>query len=186
MSNAFERVNYSTAMKMAEKFFIETKLRKEPWVDVIEGARALGAQIVESSLKGDVSGFLFVPRAGAPVIGINQEQSIERKRFTVAHELGHLFLHVAKEVEVSFIDKSFSIFNRDVKSSSGVAIAEIEANFFAAEILMPAENLYREVSKAKYSDLSDIHRRLAVLYHVSEQAMMFRLNNLGFVRFGDL
>ncbi len=56
---------------------------------------------------------------------------------------------------------------------------EIEANFFAASILMPRTFLARDTAE-RYIDLenADAVKELARLYNVSTQAMNIRLFNL--------
>jgi Zn-dependent peptidase ImmA (M78 family) len=123
---------------------------------------------------GDLAGMLI--RAERPIIAINSAHHKNRQRFTIAHECGHLVLHQEKY----HIDKSFPVFfNRDKTSSLAIDRLEVEANQFAAEMLMPFSFLIRDV---KNSDLDfengESTRELARKYHVSEQAMNYRLANI--------
>jgi Zn-dependent peptidase ImmA (M78 family) len=69
------------------------------------------------------------------LVVINSSHSSGRKRFTAAHELGHIVLHPdSDEVDYRI-------------SSSASEPKEVEANRFAAEILMPYEdflNIYSQ------------------------------------------
>ncbi len=60
---------------------------------------------------------------------------------------------------------------------------EIEANAFAAELLMPRHLLFRELEAMlpsdRASDPKRLARKLAGRFDVSEQAMQYRLVNLG-------
>jgi Zn-dependent peptidase ImmA (M78 family) len=73
---------------------------------------------------------------------------------------------------------------RGEASSKGVDTEEIESNLFAAELLMPARFLQKDLEKIASLDLNDedVVTKLANNYGVSTQAMMFRLANLGYIR----
>jgi Zn-dependent peptidase ImmA (M78 family) len=95
----------------------------------------------------------------------NTDEADTRQRFTQAHELGHVMLnHVAK-------DKSP---RRDTtfKAQAGDWI-EIDANAFAAELIMPEKYVRHLASK-----ITDI-AKLAKEFGVSPWAMHYRLMNLG-------
>ena len=113
------------------------------------------------------------PSSNAPV----------RQRFTIAHELGHYLLHTQGAEEVH-IDRLFEIKFRDEQSSRGTDLDEQEANFFAAELLMPRQFIKDDVEKVKQLDLEDgkVLAQLSNKYEVSTQALLFRLPNVGYVR----
>lgn len=85
------------------------------------------------------------------------EQGEWRKRFTIAHELGHHFL--CGETTFSF--------RRDNSSK------EREADVFVAEVLMPEELVEQE-----YNNNNNL-QELANTFSVSYQAMRYRLSSLG-------
>ncbi len=72
---------------------------------------------------------------------------------------------------------------RDTHSSEGTNVREIEANLFAAELLMPEEFLMRDVKRVCLLDLLDEEavKELAQQYKVSAQAMTIRLTTLGYL-----
>lgn len=137
-------------------------------------------QIRLSPLETDISGFLFRDRPGT-VIGLNSSQAKVRQRFTVAHEVGHFLLH---QEETLHVDRQ-GVFARlrSNRSSEGSDPEEIEANHFAASILMPARFLERDLGASRHIDSDDDEfiARLAKRYEVSSQAMLIRLINLGYV-----
>lgn len=140
-------------------------------VDVEAVASRLGATVVYDDLDDDVSGLLLREK-NVTTIAINKTHHSNRQRFTLAHECGHLFLHAGKG-DGLWVDKAHSaVYFRDSRSSSGDKLAEIQANQFAAGLLMP-EELLREQVKNEVSDL-DIYS-LAMRFRVSEQAMTLRL-----------
>lgn len=105
---------------------------------------------------------------------INQNDPPYRKRFTIAHELGHHFLHLTTDEEV--VDRTVDLFRFSEPAGEDLTPfkrREIQANQFAAGILMP-DPLVREA----YSDAPEI-KTLARLFNVSEEAMAIRLNTLG-------
>lgn len=77
---------------------------------------------------------------------------------------------------------------RNPTSATGANISEREANLFAAEVLMPAKFLQKELRK-KDLDLMDdeeksdgVLKSLAKRCGVSLQALTIRLNNLGYIK----
>ncbi len=98
---------------------------------------------------------------------INEEESLVRQRFSVAHELGHLVLgHLSSE-------KAMDICFRNDDSSKGSIKKEIDANKFASTLLMPTE-LVKRVYTLGYTVLE-----MAQIFTVSKKAMMYRLDSLG-------
>jgi Zn-dependent peptidase ImmA (M78 family) len=142
-------------------------------------ARYLDLEVEEAFLGDDVSGILVVEH-GKGRIGFNINHSSVRQRFSIAHEIAHFVLHQTKAP--LFIDKNYTVYHRDERSSSGENLQEIQANQFAAALLMP-EGLVREALAELDFDLGDEDgtalEDLAKQFQVSRQAMSFRLANLG-------
>jgi Zn-dependent peptidase ImmA (M78 family) len=102
-----------------------------------------------------------VARAGGaalPVIVVKQGAWAERKRFTLAHELGHMVMDIR-----------------------GGADAEKSAHRFAGAFLMPAEALWREIGKRRTSMSLGELLRLKQLFGASFQAIVFRCRDLGII-----
>ena len=167
--------------EMVQELLQETKVTAAP-VPVWEIARAKGARIVIDSLEGDLSGFLYQDGT-QKIIGVNTHQAPVRQTFTVAHELAHLMLH-GQEQQLH-VDHAFPVVHlRSDVSSQGIEDTEKEANFFAAELLMPEPFLRKDVLTLGSLDLydEDAVPELARKYGVSTQALMYRLQNLGFIQ----
>ena len=147
-------------------------------IDVEAIVKALGIAIRAQELEDSVSGIL-VMKDGRTTIGVNENHHPNRQRFTLAHELGHFLLH--SNTSSIFIDASI-IFFRDGTSSDGSKAQEIEANAFAAELLMPEKHL-REIINNQPLDAFDAGavRRLAAQFGVSAQALTIRLTKLGLI-----
>ena len=115
----------------------------------------------------------FVP---STVIGVNSTHPATRQRFTLAHEIAHLRLHEGQPV---FIDRLVRVNWRGGTS----AREEIQANTFAAELLMPrrfmSEEIERVVARSPKVAPEELVGALAGTFHVSEEAMRYRLINLG-------
>ena len=152
-------------------------------VDVRQVAIDIGIEVRLERVDDDLSGFLFRDtKANKAIIGVNAAHHNNRQRFTIAHEIGHYLLHAGEPVHVDGANVAFRVNLRDGDSSSGQDDAEREANLFAAELLMPAQFLERELQVNDIDLLNDDQvATLAARYGVSAQALTFRLANLGFV-----
>jgi len=92
---------------------------------------------------------------------VNPRHLITRQRFTIAHEIGHVYL---KHVDI--IDCREDIYTGDKN--------EQDANDFAGNLLMP-ENWFLHM----YKSVSVSESRLANIFLVSEQAIKMRKKALG-------
>lgn len=152
--------------------------RYETPVDVERIAQRLNITIRMQELEENVSGVLIIKQERA-VIGVNKDHHPHRQRFTIAHEIGHFLLH--RSSDRVFIDAA-PVFFRDENTSSGRDPQEIEANQFAAELLMPERELRALVSVQPIDVFDDAGvRRLATHFGVSAQALTIRLTRLGLV-----
>ena len=151
-----------------------------PPVDVDGLATALGIMVSRTPTNDDVSGFIYKQKDNPTVIGVNSNHHPNRQRFTVAHELGHFFLHDKTEVHVD----QFVVRLRNTASATGEDRDEIEANRFAAELLMPVRMVSEEISRLQIHDFSDDRAmtQLAKQFQVSVQAMSHRLTGLGYIQ----
>jgi Zn-dependent peptidase ImmA (M78 family) len=122
---------------------------------------------------GDVSG-LLLRDLGSATIGVNSTQSPVRQRFTIAHEFGHFLLH---EGIVEHVDHGYRVNYRSELSSQATEVEEIEANFFAASLLMPRSMLDEREAVAALDD-DRMVRALAREFEVSQHAMSLRLANI--------
>ncbi len=163
----------------ADQLLAERGIARPP-VPVERVAKEIGANVVFEPFEGEISGMLYQEEShGAPVIVINSLNARVRQRFTVAHEIGHLLLH-NKSI---YVDRPLSVKFRDEHSSLAIDEEEMEANRFAASLLMPRSWLIREVDLqlARHQDITEdaLIASLAEIYGVSRQAMEYRLGNIG-------
>ena len=145
-------------------------------VPVEKIAKSLGARVRFSPLDDELSGFVFV-KNGVPMIGVNSLHHPNRQRYTIAHELGHLELHRQLITSEVHVDKKF-VLMRDPTSASGTELIEIQANQFAAELLMPRTLIEQALDKKEF-DIDDDGpiEQLAKKFRVSKQALEYRIRN---------
>lgn len=134
--------------------------------NVIAFGKELGLDLRESSeLSDSISG--FIKKEDKKIyICVNNKHSENRKRFTIAHELGHYFLH-NEELTTGFID---SVLKREKGKNNK---KEKEANAFAANLLMPTE-LFKSLWLREDATISTI----ATIFFVSESAVLTRAKYL--------
>jgi Zn-dependent peptidase ImmA (M78 family) len=165
---------YARIEQLADSLLREARIY-EPPVPIDDIVRGQGIVIRPMDLK-EISG-LVVRDGTRTVISVNSAHSLTRKRFTVAHELAHALLHEGEEVRY---DKDFRVDFRSGASSAGTDVVEMEANFFAASILMPWRFLEADplLAGLDFEDAEAAIKPLAARYKVSPHAMSIRLGNM--------
>lgn len=139
-------------------------------INVLEIAKKANV-LVKYAPSTKFSGLLYRKDRNA-FMAISSSESNVRQRFTIAHELGHFFLHPQKDTFVEFRDNEKNIV-RGVK--------EVQANKFAAALLMPRKFIEKDVQSFKETGITKAATEfLAKKYHVSEEAMTYRLMNVRF------
>lgn len=140
-------------------------------------AKLLGIRVEYTPLDAELSGLAHI-RDDVTIIGINALHAPNRQRFTLAHELGHVRLHHHELEHAVHVDRGS--LRRDALAAEGVDPIEIEANSFAAELLMPRDLLIPALQTHPV-DLEDdtAVANLAKRFRVSDAAMRYRLNSLG-------
>jgi Zn-dependent peptidase ImmA (M78 family) len=147
-------------------------------VPVEDMARSEYIQVVRSPTAGQESGFLLRNDRGV-MIGINGNESPRRQRFTIAHELGHWLLHDGRPL---IVDHTVRINQRNEVSSAASDQEEIDANAFAAALLMPYHLVNESATRwinSGFNTPDKLTQQLANEFAVSTQAMNWRLVNLG-------
>lgn len=129
--------------------------------ELIEIAERWNATVTVTPLENNLSGFIIKEHGTDPRIYINSQDTEERQRFTLAHEIGHLVerAEVSSDSDYSFID---------YRKSEGYNLHEFFADEFAGELLMPAAEFidtYQEngaFGTARYFNVSvpAVNRRL--------------------------
>ncbi|MCD2197693.1 ImmA/IrrE family metallo-endopeptidase [Actinomycetospora endophytica] len=141
-------------------------------VDPVALARWLGAEVFTMDLEDDVSAMLVGEAGRPPTIYLNARETSERRRFSCAHEIGHLLRRRTSGVtDFGFVDR------RNHLSETGTDREERWANRFAAALLMPTVFLRGVPPEQRRHP-----ERLAPVFGVSPTAMRIRLENLGLPR----
>ena len=172
-------MSLSRARRRAEDLVARCGVQSPP-VDVEAVASELGLTLIRSDLGRAVSG-LLVSKQGSAFVCVHAADHPNRQRFTLAHEMGHFVLgHQFVPGEHVHVDRGHFISQRGPRSATGVDPKEIEANQFAACVLMPADLVTRAVAACGGSPLVDRQvSELASTFAVGEQAMTIRLSTLG-------
>ncbi len=109
------------------------------------------------------------------IIGVNSTSTYGRQRFTIAHELYHLYFHEDFESIVCFTDLEMN------KSP-----AEKEADMFASYFLAPYEALSYFIRKKLIKEKQELEIedvvRIEQHFGMSRQAILWRLINDGYLR----
>ena len=146
-------------------------------VDVEQIACENDIIVKKVNLPNEISGVLD-NSTGRYIILVNSNQVPVRQRFSIAHELGHYFLHssdnTAKQVHIDKVR-----YYRNNKSSLGTDDREIEANIFASELLIPSDELKNILSSGKYDIYDDkCIDGLATKFNVSSAALSVKIEKL--------
>jgi Zn-dependent peptidase ImmA (M78 family) len=169
------------ARNQAEKLVSELISRREihpPTIDPFKVAKALHLSVVIDDLGPEVSG-LLIRREERVVIAVERTDPPTRRNFTVAHEIGHHVLgHQFEAGSHVHVDKGNYISQRGPRSSQGINAKEVEANQFAAALLMPTSLVQEQARRLGVPLWDSAVADLADLFKVSEQAMTIRLSVL--------
>jgi len=159
-------------------------------VDLEKVLQSLNVRVHEEDMDDETAGVLIVKGDQRHVL-VNKAHHHNRRRFTIAHELGHLVLHDDEangdeSGERMYIDRQIRVYQRVGEPSSAVyeqegsqttALQEREANAFAACLLMPTHHVTRAALERDLFDEVSV-ASLARNFEVSEQAMSIRLQQL--------
>lgn len=130
--------------------------------------RMTGIQLkYDATLPDHISGKIECVADNDYLITVNANHHENRQRFTIAHELGHYFLRHGNKHD------TFETMYRDGHLNA----EEMEANTFAAELLMPSNAIKHCVFEENMTNIET----LAEKFWVSNQAMLIRLNHLGLI-----
>jgi hypothetical protein len=140
-------------------------------VDPYRIARDMDIEVTEDDCEG-YTGMLLVVEGEALISVKSNIREYSKKRFTVAHEMGHFSIpdHVTPEKHF------FRCTDKDLNTFDRRGGKEAEANEFAAELLMP-EDIFRKIIRLK--DLSyDFLQDLTSEFNTSLTATGIRFTEL--------
>jgi Zn-dependent peptidase ImmA (M78 family) len=152
-------------------------LSREKVFDYLQSESIVPANIGDDADE-KLAGFLFVtPSVG--MIFVNASDIVVRQRFTAAHELGHFVLH--RDEMGGLLSRADTTETIELTQSES-DLHELEANQFAAELLMPEAVIRARV--AAFEKAYGVAPRAALAYQlgaellVSREAMTKRLKEL--------
>lgn len=150
--------------KMANKVLKDSKITAPP-VDLLTILRAHGIKYEEVEDFPETVDALIIEDGTSVYAAVNARQHLHRQRFSLAHELGHYFLH-----RNGSYGESVTIDNPPSEESEigTKSPAETEADLFAGELLVPLEMLRLHVQK----DIPE----LAKIFLVSEQVIAIAIS----------
>ena len=127
-------------------------------------------------LPDDVSGILLKePEDTTPLALVNYDHPATRRRFTLAHEIGH-YTYIREKEPHKLKEGIGLVERRDEIAGRGKDRREIDANAFAANLLMPEGAVRIWVYEGK------TRAQMANDFGVSLEALGNRLNALGLSR----
>ena len=158
----FKITNEKDIEKAAKVLRKKWKIGNSPISDVVETLESKGVFVVEVNRSEDFCGLSGSVNQDIPIIVLNERSlTLERKRFTALHELGHIVL------------KFDSDFSEDK--------IEFYCNFFAGAVLIVDEALFAEFGKNRTSiSLAEL-KRIKELYGISIQAIIIRARQTDYI-----
>lgn len=160
--------------ELTSEILLKNDMYKIP-VDVIKIANENDIKVYEGDLNKKISGAIrYKKEENEFEILVNKNDIKVRQRFTIAHELGHYFLHqdFLKNEEIH-IDTMYRTVGRSGLEIEEEREREKEVDYFAGALLMNKtllEKMHKENNTIK---------ELAEIFNVSISAMTVRLDVLG-------
>lgn len=147
-----------------------------PIIDIDQTVRNIGGDVIEDPTIDSLSdGRIRKVDEESFIIEVSPFQSEERRNFTIAHEIGHLFLHMGYGTERWREQDNISYYR------SGNSKLEYQSNEFAAVFLMPQQE-YKEIMD-RYTDGNLVNTlEVAKHFRVSVDAAANRGKWLGYLR----
>lgn len=136
-------------------------------VNVEAAVEMLGGTLKDIG-TGDEPEAYVEKQANSFEIGIHPDVSPKRRRFSIAHELGHLFLHMGFIIDEEKWN-SVTRYEESIKYRFGYSEEEYEAHEFAAAFLMP-ESEFRAIADAHRVENKYRISGIAEHFQVSEDA----------------
>lgn len=158
--------NYSYARDMAKKILNQYKIKEIP-TDLEVICANLGLEYVELDDPDELDGAVLEMN-GTRIAMLNKAKPFVRARFTLAHELGHIFLNHDKR---EFYDPEVAREYGEDMPENMKPPKEREADAFASELLIPMEQLKRYQGELKNLE------KVATIFQVSRPAMAIAIAN---------
>lgn len=145
--------NEITPEDIARKARVIMKVEPGPIENLILVIEKCGIIVCEIDGENEFSGKSILTDKGQPIILINKNMPNDRKRYTLAHELGHMIMHL----DFPYSDKT----EKEI---------EKEANIFASEFLVPIREIRQELLNLRYNHLDT----LKMYWKVSKASIIYK------------
>jgi Zn-dependent peptidase ImmA (M78 family) len=158
---------YDSIEAKAEELIRASRVEEKFPIPLVPIAECLGYNIEEfepgnNVEKQKISGLVYYSKGS---ILVNATEPEARKRFTIAHEMGHIVLHGEGK---NYVDYRTSLSSNEISSPK-----EKEANRFAAALLMPKKNFSKIFDPSKNNFIET-----AAFFGVSLEAAKIRASSL--------
>ncbi len=151
----------------------------EPIADIVEVAQRAGVDCFLTSLPSPIAGLAGRVNGRWYIVAGSGVSSAGRIRFTLAHELGHVFMGHEPSVDDA----------ETLGAWGGSLPLEVQANFFAAEFLMPRHAVEDRAARRPIPDALDALVRwieeFAGDYGVTSWVPLYRLRTLDLIDWAD-
>lgn len=159
----------------ADSFREKCKVSRYGIIDLFKECERCGYKLLRYPLGEEADLGFTLKKDSDIIIFTNTNSRLSREYFTLAHEIGHVLMHM-DHID-SFVDDMATLSGRSIDEK------EQEANYFAACLLMPSDEVERfldlEIEDFKKNSLSamDIARIMSE-FNVSFDMALNRLENL--------
>jgi Zn-dependent peptidase ImmA (M78 family) len=142
-------------------------LDQEPIENLVTLVEKLGIAVLFLDVASDkFSGLTLQTDINASIIVVNKNMPNDHKKFTIAHELGHLIMHIPFSEDPAFYES--------LEDLEGI---EKQADSFAGAFLMPRKMAQYSFRGLTYSRLTE----LKLYWKVSKQAIIYRAKEVGII-----
>lgn len=149
---------------------------KIPILDIDDVVKRIGGEIKSDDLLSEYSDGYIKKKGDSFQIVVSLYQPRKRRNFTIAHELGHLFLHMGYMIDSEKWENQTDRYYRKGNSDE-----EYEANEFAAALLMPKKEYKKILDKYTEGDIV-YTTKIAKEFNVSVNAAANRGKWLGYLQ----
>jgi len=157
--------------ELTSTILLNNDMYKVP-VDVVKIANANDIKVYEGDLDKEISGAIrYNKEEEVYEILVNKNDAKVRQRFTIAHEIGHYFLH-REHLKSEQIHIDTILYRGDMEKNEEAKAREKEVDYFAGALLMNRTLLNKLRSENTITELAEI-------FDVSVSAMTVRLDILG-------
>lgn len=159
----------------ADEFLQNCKVIKYGIADIFNECERAEIRLVRYPIgENNILGFAQI-RDEEKIVFSNSSVRLSREIFTIAHEIGHLLLHM--QTGKTYVDDTKNF------ADENIGIEEMEANYFAAYLLMPEDRVRKYVAFEMDENWNETWSaldiaRMMTAFHVSFEVVLNRLQSL--------